>query len=38
MGCNFKSADRETAYLLPPNMREWLPAMHLAWFIVETVG
>ena len=37
MGYNFKSVDRETAYLLPPNMREWLPAKHLAWFIVETV-
>jgi transposase len=37
MGYNFKSVDRETAYLLPPNMREWLPANHLAWFIVDTV-
>lgn len=37
MGYNFKSVDRETAYLLPPNMREWLPANHLAWFVVETV-
>jgi transposase len=37
MGYNFKSVDRETAYLLPPNMREWLPANHLAWFVVDTV-
>ena len=37
MGYNFKSVDRETAYLLPPNMREWLPAKHLAWFIVDAV-
>ena len=37
MGYNFKSVDRETAYMLPPNMREWLPAKHLAWFIVDTV-
>lgn len=37
MGYNFKSVDRETAYLLPPNMREWLPANHLAWFIVDAV-
>ena len=37
MAYNFKSVDRETAYLLPPNMREWLPAKHLAWFIVDTV-
>lgn len=37
MGYNFNSVDRETAYLLPPNMREWLPAKHLAWFIVDAV-
>lgn len=37
MGYNFKSVDRETAYLMPPNMREWLPAKHLAWFIVDAV-
>jgi transposase len=37
MGYNFKSVDRETAYLLPPNMREWLPANHLAWFVVDAV-
>ncbi len=37
MAYNFKSVDRATAYLPPPNMREWLPAKHLAWFIVETV-
>ena len=36
MAYNFKSVDRETCYLLPPSMREWLPAKHLAWFIVET--
>jgi transposase len=37
MGYNFKNVDRETAYLLPPSMREWLPANHLAWFVVDTV-
>ena len=37
MGYNFKSVDRETCYLMPPSMREWLPAKHLSWFIVETV-
>ncbi len=37
MGYNFKGVDRETAYLLPPSMREWLPANHLAWFVVDTV-
>ncbi|MDE1977015.1 MAG: IS1182 family transposase [Elusimicrobia bacterium] len=37
MAYNFKSVDRETAYLLPPSMREWLPAKHLAWFVVDAV-
>ena len=37
MAYNFKSVDRETCYLMPPSLREWLPAKHLAWFIVETV-
>ena len=37
MGYNFKSVDRESAYLLPPSMREWLPVNHLAWFVVDAV-
>ena len=37
MGYNFKPVDRETAYLLPPSMREWLPSKHLAWFVVDAV-
>ena len=37
MAYNFKSVDRETSYLMPPSLREWLPAGHLAWFIVEAV-
>ena len=37
MAYNFKSVDRETCYLMPPSMREWLPAKHLVWFIIETV-
>ena len=37
MAYNFKSVDRETCYLMPPSLREWLPATHLSWFIVATV-
>lgn len=33
----FVQIDRETAYLLPPSVQEWLPEDHLARFIVETV-
>lgn len=33
----FVQIDRDTAYLLPPSVQEWLPQGHLARFIVETV-
>ena len=29
--------DREQLYLMPPSMQEWLPAGHLAWFVVDLV-
>ena len=34
---NFINADRETDYLLPPSMQDWLPEDHLARFVVEVV-
>lgn len=34
---NFKLVDRDTSYLLPPSVDEWLPADHLARFVVEIV-
>jgi transposase len=34
---NFRSVDRGTAYLLPPSVDEWLPADHLARFVVQIV-
>ncbi len=33
----FVQIDRDTAYLMPPSVQEWLPEDHLARFIVETV-
>jgi hypothetical protein len=33
----FVAADRDTAYLLPPSVNEWLPADHLARFVVEVI-
>lgn len=33
----FIQADRETPYLLPPSLDEWLPAHHLARFIAEVI-
>ena len=34
---NFRTIDRETGYLLPPSLDEWLPERHLARFVVEVV-
>lgn len=37
MGDRFRPVDRNTPYLLPPSIDEWLPADHLARFVVDTV-
>ena len=34
---NFRTIDRETGYLLPPSVDEWLPQRHLARFVVEVI-
>jgi integrase len=34
---NFRTIDRQTGYLLPPSLDEWLPQRHLARFIVEVI-
>ena len=34
---HFRTIDRDTPYLLPPSVDEWLPAAHLARFVVEVV-
>ncbi len=33
----FKPVDRDTSYLLPSSLDEWLPEKHLARFVVEIV-
>ena len=35
---NFIDSDREQAFLLPPSLRDWLPADHLAWFVIDAVA
>jgi transposase len=35
---NFIESRREQGFLLPPDVREWLPADHLAWFVIEAVA
>ncbi len=34
---NFRQVDRETGYLLPPSVDDWLPENHLARFVVEVI-
>jgi transposase len=34
---NFLSCDRDQRLLLPPDLRDWLPEDHLAWFVIEAV-
>jgi transposase len=38
MARNFLSCDREQDFLMPPSVREWLPAGHLAWYVLDVVG
>lgn len=37
MALKFIEVDRETLYLLPPSVQDWLPERHLARFVVEIV-
>ena len=37
MAQNFLSSDRNQPLLLPPDLRDWLPEDHLAWFVIESV-
>src|SRR5215213_1374466 len=34
---NFRPIDRDTGFLLPPSVNEWLPEKHLARFVVEVI-
>lgn len=35
MAYNFLACDRDQAFLLPPDLRDWLPSDHLAWFVLD---
>jgi transposase len=37
MSGKFQTIDRDTAYLLPPSLQDWLPQKHLARFVVDIV-
>src|SRR6202162_5772010 len=34
---NFRTIDRQTGFLLPPSVNDWLPERHLARFIVDVI-
>jgi transposase len=38
MSDHFRPLDRDTLFLFPPSVQEWLPEDHLARFIAEIVG
>jgi transposase len=38
MAHNFLACDREQPFLLPPDVREWLPEDHLTWFVIDAVA
>jgi transposase len=38
MAQNFIGSSREQGFLLSPDVREWLPADHLAWFVIDAVA
>jgi len=35
---NFRPIDRDTGFLLPPSVDEWLPERHLARYVVEVIA
>jgi transposase len=37
MATRFVDIDRETALLLPPDLRDWVPANHLVHFVIDAV-
>ena len=38
MAHNFIESDRAQGFLLPPDVRDWLAADHLAWFVIDAVA
>jgi hypothetical protein len=37
-GQRFVARDREHSFLMPPDVREWLPPRRLAWFVIDAVA
>jgi transposase len=37
MAPSFVACDREQPFLLPPDVRDWLPEDHFVWFVIDAV-
>lgn len=37
MAKSYRAVDRDQEFLLPPDMREWLPEDHVVWFLIEAI-
>ncbi len=38
MAFDYLPVDRDQGFLLPPDIRDWLPSGHLAWFVLDVVA
>jgi transposase len=38
MAKGYRRVDRDQPFLLPPDMRDWLPEGHPVWLVIEAVG
>jgi transposase len=38
MAKGYRPVERDQPFLLPPDMREWLPGGHPVWLVIEAVG
>lgn len=38
MTWNFIECRREQPFLLPPDVRDWLPANHMVWLVLDAVA
>ena len=38
MAKGYRPVDRDQQFLLPPDMRQWLPASHPVWLVIEAVA
>jgi transposase len=38
MGQRFVACDRDQSFLMPPDLRDWLPEGHLGWFVLDAVA